>query len=111
MAPALALFPIAVACHPTTKQVSDSSGSRQGSPPLCYNYRGEAQATERAGVSNVWAYLNNTCSFPVDCVIHNDANDQEQRVGVVPYRQLRVLLAQAVPVSRVRLSLECSWNP
>ncbi|HET7540523.1 MAG TPA: hypothetical protein VFK05_11650 [Polyangiaceae bacterium] len=106
----LAFSWLAVACHPAVKQVS-TDASRHGSPPLCFDYRGEAQATERAGVSNIWAYLNNTCSYPVDCVIHNDATDQEQRVGVVPYRQLRVLLAQAAPVSRVRLSLECSWNP
>jgi hypothetical protein len=107
----LALGWLVAACHADVKKVSDTSGSRHGSPPLCFDYRGEAQATEKAGVSNIWAYLNNTCSYPVDCVIHNDATDQDQQVGVVAYRQLRVLLAQAAPVSRVRLQLECTWNP
>jgi len=94
---------------PVTK-VSSSSG-KQGSPPLCFDYRGEAQATGNTGISNIWAYLNNTCGYPVNCVIHNDVTDKDQQVGVIAYRQLRVLLAQGVPATRVRLKLECSWDP
>jgi hypothetical protein len=102
-----------VACHPPVKKVSTDfgTGSRRGTPPLCYDFRGEAQATGEAGVSNIWAYLNNTCSYTVDCMIYNDVTEKEQRVGVTAYRQLRVLLAQGVPANRVRLKLDCSWDP
>jgi len=95
------------------KKVSTSgeNGMRHGSPPLCFDYRGEAAATDKAGISNIWAYLNNTCSYPVDCVIHNDATDQESRIAVNPYRQIRYLLAADAPAKRVRLQLDCSWNP
>lgn len=104
---------LAVGCHPTVKQVSTSGakGARQGSPPLCFDYRGEAQATDKAGISNIWAYLNNTCSYNVDCVIYDDVTEQEHPVGVMAYRQLRFLIATSVPASRVKLKLECSWNP
>ncbi|HKO46816.1 MAG TPA: hypothetical protein VJV79_03785 [Polyangiaceae bacterium] len=95
------------------KKVSTAgeNGMRHGSPPLCFDYRGEAQATEQAGVSNIWAYLNNTCSFPVECAITNDATEQESRISVNAYRQLRFLLASRAPAKRVRLQLDCSWNP
>jgi len=102
-----------VGCHPPVKQVSSDvgKGTRQGSPPLCFDYRGEAQATDKAGVSNIWAYLNNTCSYNVDCVIYDDATEQEHPIGVQAYRQLRFLLAASVPANRVKLKLECSWSP
>ena len=102
-----------VACHPPVKKVSTDAGHgmRQGSPPLCFDYRGEAQATDQAGLSNIWAYVNNTCSYAVDCVIHNDATEQEQRIAVNGYKQLRILLAGKVPATRVRLKLDCTWNP
>jgi len=103
---------IAVACHSSMKQVSTGgSGSRQGSPPLCFDYRGEAQATDQAGVSNIWAFLNNTCSYNVDCVIYDDVTEQEHPIGVQAYRQLRFLLATKVSASRVKLKLQCTWNP
>ena len=102
-----------VACQSSVKKVSSDAGngSRRGSPPLCFDYRGEVQATGDAGVGNVWAYLNNTCSYTVECVIHDDVTEKEQRVGVLGYKQLRVLLASGVPATRVRLKLECNWNP
>ncbi|HEY0468140.1 MAG TPA: hypothetical protein VGC79_28270 [Polyangiaceae bacterium] len=102
-----------VACQPPVKKVSTDvgKGTRQGSPPLCYDYRGEAQATDKAGVSNIWAYLNNTCSYAVDCTIYNDATEQESRISVNPYKQLRFLLASGAPAKRVHLKLECSWTP
>jgi hypothetical protein len=102
-----------VACHPPVKKVSSDvgKGMRQGSPPLCFDYRGEAQATDKPGVSNIWAYLNNSCSYAVDCSIYNDATEQESRISVNPYKQLRFLLASGAPVSRVHLKLDCSWNP
>jgi len=95
------------------KQVSSGAGkgTRQGSPPLCFDYRGEAQATDKAGVSNIWAYLNNTCSYNVDCVIYDDATEQEHPIGVQAYKQLRFLLATSVPANRVKLKLECNWTP
>ena len=102
-----------MACHPEIKKVSTDAGngSRRGSPPLCFDYRGEVQATGEAGVGNVWAYLNNTCSYTVDCVIYDDVTEKEQRIGVFAYKQLRFLLGTGVKASRVRLKLECSWNP
>ncbi len=95
------------------KQVSTdfSDSKRQGSPPLCYDYRGEAQATAEAGVSNLWAYLNNTCSYTVDCVIYDDVTEKEQRVAVAAYKQLRFLLAASVPANRLHLKLTCGWSP
>lgn len=100
-----------VACHSPVKQVSTGAGSRQGSPPLCFDYRGEAQATDKAGVSNIWAFLNNTCSYEVNCVIYDDVTEQEHPIGVQAYKQLRFLLAAGVPASRVKLKLECNWSP
>jgi len=102
-----------VACHPPVKKVSTDfgSGKRRGSPPLCFDYRGEAQATGEAGVSNLWAHLNNTCSYTVDCMIYDDVTEKEQRVGVLAYKQLRFLLAGGVHASRVQLKLDCSWDP
>ncbi|MEI9951268.1 MAG: hypothetical protein WDO74_20370 [Pseudomonadota bacterium] len=102
-----------VACHPPVKKVSTDfgNGKRRGSPPLCFDYRGEAQATPQAGVSNIWAYLNNTCSYTVDCMIYDDVTEKEQRVGVLGYKQLRFLLASGVPATKVRLKLDCSWDP
>ena len=102
-----------VGCHPPVKQVGSDvgKGTRQGSPPLCFDYRGEAQATDKAGVSNIWAYLNNTCSYNVDCVIYDDVTEQEHPIGVQAYKQLRFLLATSVPANRVKLKLECSWSP
>jgi hypothetical protein len=104
---------LVVACHPPVKQVSSDAGkgTRQGSPPLCFDYRGEAQATDKAGVSNIWAYLNNTCSYNVDCVIYDDVTEQEHPIGVQAYKQLRFLLAASVPANRVKLKLQCSWSP
>jgi len=103
---------LAVACSSSMKQVSTGgSGSKHGSPPLCFDYRGEAQATEQSGVSNIWAYLNNTCSYNVDCVIYDDVTEQDHPVGVQAYRQLRFLIAAKVPANRVKLKLECNWNP
>jgi len=104
---------LVVACHPPVKKVSTNSGqgTRNGSPPLCFDYRGEAQATDKAGFSNIWAYLNNTCSYTVDCVIYDDVTEQEHPVGVVAYRQLRFLIATSVPANRVKLKLDCSWSP
>lgn len=102
-----------VACHPAVKQVSSDAGkgTRQGSPPLCFDYRGEAQATDKAGVSNIWAFLNNTCSYEVNCVIYDDVTEQEHPIGVQAYKQLRFLLAASVPANRVKLKLECNWTP
>jgi hypothetical protein len=102
-----------VACHSPVKQVSSDvgKGSRQGSPPLCFDYRGEAQATDKAGVSNIWAYLNNTCSYTVNCRIYDDATEQGHPIGVQAYRQLRFLLAASVPANRVKLKLDCDWTP
>jgi len=102
-----------VACSSPVKKVSTAgeNGMRHGSPPLCFDYRGEAQATDKAGVSNIWAFLNNTCAYPVDCAIYNDATEQESRISVNPYKQLRFLLASGAPAKRVHLKLDCSWNP
>jgi len=99
------------ACHAPVKQVSAAKGSRSGSPPLCFDYRGEAQATDKAGISNIWAFLNNTCGYQVDCVIYDDVTEQEHPIGVQAYKQLRFLLAASVPANRVKLKLECSWTP
>jgi hypothetical protein len=102
-----------VACASPVKKVSTEfgGGERRGTPPLCFDYRAEAQATGEAGVSNLWAYLNNTCSYVVDCMIYDDVTEKEQRVAVNSYKQLRFLLASRVPANRVRVKLDCSWDP
>jgi len=104
---------LTIACHPPVKNVSTdgAKGTRQGSPPLCFDYRGEAQATGESGVSNIWAYLNNTCGYTVNCVIYDDVTEQEHAVGVLAYKQLRFLLAASAPATRVRLKLNCDWTP
>jgi len=104
---------LTIACHPPVKNVSTDagSGSRRGSPPLCFDYRGEAQATGEAGISNIWAYLNNTCSYTVNCDIYDDVTEQQHPVGVLANKQLRFLIAASAPATKVRLKLECSWNP
>ena len=102
-----------VACHPQVTKVSTDGGkgTRQGSPPLCFDYRGEAQATAQAGVSNIWAYLNNTCSYAVECSIYDDVTEQEHPVKLAGYQQLRFLLMAGAPANRVKLKLDCNWSP
>jgi hypothetical protein len=109
----LATCSLLVGCHSQVKKVSSDAGnnSRRGSPPLCFDYRGEAQATGEAGVSNIWAFLNNTCSYNVSCSIYDDVTEKEHAIQVFAYKQLRFLLASGVSANRVRLKLDCTWDP
>ena len=81
----------------------------KGEPPMCYQYRGEVAPTVYAG--NIMVHINNTCSYPVDCMIYEDATEKQHRISQPPFVAQSFLLAANVKASRVDLKLECTWKP
>jgi hypothetical protein len=76
---------------------------------MCYQYRGESRKTYDA--YDVFIHVNNTCSYPVECVIWDDVTEQETRLVQPPYQAQSLALAMNVQASRVSLKLECIWKP
>lgn len=107
----LALIGALGACKPSAKAVSMDIGGgvMKGEPPMCFQYRGDAAATTYA--NNIWVHANNTCSYPVDCTVHNDVTEQNHRILLAPFASNSYLLASNTPDKRVDLALECTWKP
>jgi hypothetical protein len=97
-----------VGCGAHLQQTSGSPS--HGSPPLCFQYRGEARPSPTPGQSNIWVMANNTCSYPMDCMVHDDATDQQNRIVLPPYGTNSYLLAIGSASSRVNLTLDCTWT-
>jgi hypothetical protein len=109
--PAALGLSLGLACQPKVQNTSVDAGGgrRKGSPPMCYQYRGESRKTYDA--YDVFIHVNNTCSYSVDCVVWDDVTEQETRIVQPPYQAQSLVLAQAVQASRVNLKLECVWKP
>lgn len=109
--PGIGLVLVAVACaSPVQKTaVEVGGGMRKGSPPMCYQYRGESRPLSQG--YDIWAHLNNTCGYAVDCTIADDVSGQENRVVMQPYQSQSIVLVRASESKRVNLSLDCLWKP
>ena len=89
--------------------VDAGGGMRKGSPPMCYQYRGEARKTYDA--YDIFLHLNNTCSYTVNCLIYDDVTEKQLELAMPPFQAANYALATNVQASRVDLSLECTWKP
>jgi hypothetical protein len=89
--------------------VDAGGGMRKGSPPMCYQYRGEARKTYDA--YDIFVHVNNTCSYPVACLIYDDVNEKESQLSMPAYQAQSLALALNVQASRVNLKVECTWKP
>lgn len=102
---------LAVGCQSKVQNTSvdAGSGNRKGSPPMCYQYRGESRKTYDA--YDIFVHVNNTCSYPVDCVIYDDVNEKETQLVMPAYQAQSLTLALNVQASRVNLKVTCIWKP
>jgi hypothetical protein len=102
---------LAGACGPKVKPtaIEIGGGMRQGSPPMCFQYRGEARPLAKG--YDIWLHLNNTCSYPVDCTFHDDVTDQETRFVQPPYQAQSLVLSRESDSKRVSIDAECVWKP
>jgi hypothetical protein len=90
-------------------QKTSSDGVSRGSPPLCFQYRGEARpSTATLNTKNIWLMANNTCSYPIDCMVWNDVTEQDSRIMLAPFHTNSYLLAANQPVNRVSVKVECT---
>lgn len=105
MAALAATFGAGCASH---LQKTSSDGVPRKSPPLCFQYRGEARPSPVIDKSNIWLMANNTCSYPMDCMIWNDVTEQENRIVLPAYQTNSYLLAPQAPVKRVNFKVECA---
>jgi hypothetical protein len=96
-------------CSSHLKNVS--TDARTGSPPLCFQTRGEARPQTAPGASNIWLMANNTCSYPMDCMVWDDVTEQEHRIVLPGYATNSYLLAVNAQANRMSYKLDCTWNP
>ena len=83
-------------------------GVYQGSPPLCFQFREESRPSTY--YRSLLVHFNNTCSYALDCIVTNDATEQEQRVLVMPKQHSSLLVASGVDISRFDAQLDCTWH-
>lgn len=104
-------FSLAFGCQSKVQNTSVDAGGgmRKGSPPMCYQYRGESRKTYDA--YDVFIHVNNSCRYSVDCLIYDDVTEQQTRLVQPPYQAQSLALAVNVQASRVNLKLECTWKP
>jgi hypothetical protein len=97
-------------CASKVQQTSHYAGEgmREGTPPMCFQYRIEMRPTARAG--NLWLHANNTCSFVVDCVFYDDVTEQNFRLVQAGYQSRSVVLAAEVPASDADVDVKCTWQ-
>lgn len=102
---------LGLGCQSKTQNVSVDAGGgmRKGSPPMCYQYRGEARKTYDA--YDIFLHLNNTCSYPVDCRIYDDVTEKQVQLVMPAFQTGNYTLAAGVQASRVDLDVECTWKP
>lgn len=93
------------ALQPTTYL---GDGEYGGSPPLCLQYREESRPASRW--RTLLVHFNNTCDYPLDCSVYNDATEQEQRVTLFANRHFTLLVDGASDVSRFDVELDCTWR-
>jgi hypothetical protein len=84
------------------------NGMMKGDPPMCFQYRGSVQPT--AFSNNLVIYVNNTCSYRVDCQVYDSVTEQKRAIYAPPYSASPILLAANVKATSVELQLECTWK-
>jgi len=105
----LLLAPLACKSHTQNVATDIGGGMKKGSPPMCFQYRGEVRSKTTA--YDVWLHLNNTCSYAVNCTFFDDVTEKEYPFNVPAYYNHSQLLAGDVETKRVDLSAECTWKP
>lgn len=111
VAVALGLVLLGAACGPKLEPtaVEIGGGMRKGSPPMCFQYRGESRPLAQG--YDIWLHLNNTCSHPVDCTFRDNVSDQENRVVQPPFQAQSIVLVRQSESKRVDIDAECVWKP
>jgi hypothetical protein len=98
-----------IACHPAVQPTAYmGDGVYQGSPPLCLQHREESRPSTY--YRSLLVHFNNTCDFALDCIVTNDATEQEQRVVVMPKQHSALLVATGVDISSFDAQLACTWH-
>lgn len=106
---ALAAGSALVACHHAVQPTAYmGDGVYAGSPPLCLQHREESRPSTY--YRSLLVHFNNTCDFVLDCIVTNDATEQEQRVVVMPKQHSALLVATGVDVSSFDAQLDCTWH-
>jgi len=83
-------------------------GEYGGSPPICLQYREESRPASRW--RTLLVHFNNTCDYPLDCSVYNDATEQEQRVGLIANRRFTLVVEGVSEVTRFDVELDCIWR-
>jgi hypothetical protein len=97
------------ACHHAVQPTAYmGDGVYAGSPPLCLQHREESRPSTY--YRSLLVHFNNTCDFVLDCIVTNDATEQEQRVVVMPKQHSALLVATGVDVSSFDAQLDCTWH-
>ncbi len=107
-----AVISLAAGCKPSVQEVRSTDiggGVRQGSPPMCFQARGESRPADNA--RNIWVHINNTCSYAVDCSVYDDVTEQQHRMAAPGYQTRSFMVAAGVPDTSVDLDLDCTWKP
>jgi hypothetical protein len=97
-------------CKPRVQNVAHYAGNgmMKGDPPMCFQYQGVVRPTTYA--NNIVMYVNNTCSYHVDCQVYDDVTKLTRPIAAGPFSAAPILLAANVKVSSVTLKLECTWK-
>lgn len=106
---ALAACSLTPACtHAVQQTAYMGDGVYEGSPPLCLQHREESRPSTY--YRSLLVHFNNTCDFALDCIVTNDATEQEQRVVVMPKQHSALLVATGVDISSFDAQLACTWH-
>jgi hypothetical protein len=106
---AFAAGSIIIACHHAVQPTAYmGDGVYAGSPPLCLQHREESRPSTYH--RSLLVHFNNTCDFVLDCIVTNDATEQEQRVVVMPKQHSALLVATGVDINSFDAQIDCTWH-
>ena len=98
-----------VACHPAVQPTAYmGDGVYAGSPPLCLQHREDSRPSTY--YRSLLVHFNNTCDFALDCIVTNDATEQEQRVLMMPNQHSALLVASGVDIRSFAAQFDCTWH-
>jgi len=75
---------------------------------MCLQLREESRPASSYRILLV--HFNNTCDYPLDCNVYNDATEQEQRVVLIANQRFTLLVDGVSEVSRFDVELDCVWQ-